>query len=146
MTVLKTYEANTPLNACAISPLKEHVIVGGGQQASDVTMTATGAGKFETRFYHMVFEEEIGLVKGHFGPINTLAFHPHGRSFASGAEDGYIRLHHLDDDYFVETREERELDDKDLESLVEQFKAGGLGALDAAVDAEGGTGAGDTRG
>jgi hypothetical protein len=26
-----------------------------------------------------VFEEEIGTVKGHFGPINTVAFHPDGK-------------------------------------------------------------------
>jgi hypothetical protein len=26
-----------------------------------------------------MFEEELGRVKGHFGPINTLAYHPSGR-------------------------------------------------------------------
>ena len=30
-----------------------------------------------------VFEEEIGGVKGHFGPINALAFNPDGRRCAS---------------------------------------------------------------
>ena len=43
------------------------------------------------RFYHLVFEEEFGRVKGHFGPINSLAFHPDGRGYASGGEDGYVR-------------------------------------------------------
>ena len=32
--------------------------------------------------------------------MNTLAFAPHGRSYTSGGEDGYIRIHHLDQDYF----------------------------------------------
>jgi hypothetical protein len=29
-----------------------------------------------------IFEEEIGGVKGHFGPINALAFNPDGRRCA----------------------------------------------------------------
>ena len=53
--------------------------MGGGQEAMEVTMTTTKSGKFDARFYHLVFEEEIGRVKGHFGPINSLAFHPDGK-------------------------------------------------------------------
>ena len=45
----------------------------------EVTTTYTKAGKFDTRFYHLVFQEEIGRVKGHFGPINSLKFHPDGK-------------------------------------------------------------------
>ena len=48
----------------------------------EVTTTTTKAGKFDARFYHLVFEEEIGRVKGHFGPINSLAFHPDGKRLA----------------------------------------------------------------
>lgn len=44
----------------------------------EVTQTAKQSGKFEARFYNLVFEEEFGRVKGHFGPINSLAFHPNG--------------------------------------------------------------------
>ena len=47
----------------------------------DVTTTSTRIGKFDARFFHMVFEEEIGRVKGHFGPINSVAFHPDGKRF-----------------------------------------------------------------
>jgi hypothetical protein len=36
-----------------------------------VTTTSLRQGKFETRFWHKIFEEEVGRVKGHFGPINT---------------------------------------------------------------------------
>lgn len=60
-------------------------------------------GKFCTsnfRFFHKIFEEEIGRVKGHFGPINTLAFHPNGTEFASGGEDGYVRIQKFDPEYF----------------------------------------------
>ena len=47
------------------------VLVGGGQEAMNVTTTSSRQGKFETRFWHKIFEEEVGRVKGHFGPINT---------------------------------------------------------------------------
>jgi hypothetical protein len=95
-----------------------------------------------------VLAEELGRVKGHFGPINTLAFFPNGTGyacfgltvhqswstrhscvtelstlspsiqprldrhhvlknrtywvlrFASGGEDGYVRLHEFEPSYF----------------------------------------------
>jgi len=101
---IKEYKTDRPVNSAAISPLlKEgihHVVLGGGQEAMEVTTSDTRTGKFEARFFHMVFEEEFARVKGHFGPINSLAFHPNGRGYASGAEDGYIRLHTFDDTYF----------------------------------------------
>jgi translation initiation factor 3 subunit I len=100
LTCLKTYKTNRPVNSASISPIKEHVILGGGQEASQVTTTSARAGKFEVRFFHKIYEEEIGRVKGHFGPINTVAFHPKGDSFSSGGEDGYIRIHYFDPDYF----------------------------------------------
>lgn len=65
-------------------------------------MTTTDArqGKFEARFYHKIFEDEVGRVKGHFGPLNYIAVDPKGKCYASGGEDGYIRLHHFDKPYF----------------------------------------------
>jgi len=57
------------------------VVLGGGQEAMEVTTTYTKAGKFDARFYHLVFQEEIGRVKGHFGPINSLKFHPDGKRY-----------------------------------------------------------------
>mmetsp|Transcript_1151 Transcript_1151/g.1614 ORF Transcript_1151/g.1614 Transcript_1151/m.1614 type:complete len:322 (-) Transcript_1151:306-1271(-) len=97
---VKTYTTERPLNACAMSNLMEHVVLGGGQDASQVTTTAGAAGKFEAMFYHKVYENLLGNVKGHFGPINALTFSPDGRSFVSGGEDGYVRLHHFDADYY----------------------------------------------
>lgn len=96
---LKTYTTERPVNSAAISPVRDHVILGGGQEAIEVTQTAVQSGKFEARFFHLIFEEEFARVKGHFGPINTIAIHPDGRSYASGAEDGFIRVHHFDNDY-----------------------------------------------
>jgi translation initiation factor 3 subunit I len=97
---LKTYKTDRPVNSAVISPNMRTVLLGGGQDARDVTTTSARAGKFEARFFHLVYEEEMCRVRGHFGPINTVAFHPSGRSYASGGEDGFIRLHHFDEDFF----------------------------------------------
>mmetsp|Transcript_51397 Transcript_51397/g.95124 ORF Transcript_51397/g.95124 Transcript_51397/m.95124 type:complete len:352 (-) Transcript_51397:297-1352(-) len=96
---LKTYKTDRPVNDAVISETKDHILLGGGQEAMSVTTTAGKVGKFETRFFHLVYEEEFGVVKGHFGPINALDINPNGRSYASGAEDGYVRLHFFDKSY-----------------------------------------------
>jgi len=123
---LATYETSVPVNAAVISPIKEHVLVAGGQDAMNVTTTSTRAGKFETKLFHMVFGEEFGIVRGHFGPVNSLDFHPEGIGFTSGAEDGYIRVHKFDKAYF---QYHSELDDL---SALEEL-AGGKKALEAAA-------------
>ena len=97
---LKTYTADRPVNAAIISPILDHIILGGGQDAMSVTTTHSKAGKFDSKIHYKIFEEEIGGIRGHFGPINALAWHPDGRSFTSGGEDGYVRIHHFDNDYF----------------------------------------------
>lgn len=114
LDVLKTYVADTPLNSAAITPEPtNYVILGGGQAAMDVTTTSARQGKFEARFYHKIFEEEIGRVRGHFGPLNYVAVDPTGKCYCSGGEDGYVRVHHFDPPYFdfkfeVEREKERE--------------------------------------
>ncbi|KAK9477322.1 WD40-repeat-containing domain protein [Lipomyces japonicus] len=100
LNVLKTFMADAPLNTAAITPTKNYVILGGGQDAKDVTTTGSRQGKFEARFYHKIFEDEIGRLKGHFGPLNSIVVQPDGKGFASGGEDGYVRLHHFDKPYF----------------------------------------------
>lgn len=97
---LKTYKTERPVNSAAISPIQEHVVLGGGQDAMEVTTTSTRSGKFDSRFFHLIYEEEFARLKGHFGPINSLEFHPDGRSFATGGEDGFVRVNKFDDTYF----------------------------------------------
>lgn len=65
-----------------------------------VTTTSSKQGKFEITFYDHCFDDELGSIGGHFGPVNTLTFSPDGRSIVSGGEDGYVRINHLDADYF----------------------------------------------
>lgn len=107
MENVKTYKTDRPLNTASISPLwtnekdpKMHIVMGGGQDAKDVT-TSGGKGGFESVLWHMVYEEELGSVKGHFGPMNTISFFRDGRGFVTGGEDGYVRIHHFDQDYFT---------------------------------------------
>lgn len=100
MDHLKTYKTERPVNSAAISPIRDHVVLGGGQEAMDVTTTSARVGKFDARFFHLVFEEEFARVKDHFGPINSVAFHPDGKSYSSGGEDGYVRVHVFDPSYF----------------------------------------------
>jgi translation initiation factor 3 subunit I len=51
---LKTYKTDRPVNSASISPRFDHVVLGGGQEAMDVTTTSTKIGKFDARFFHMV--------------------------------------------------------------------------------------------
>ncbi|KAG6518274.1 hypothetical protein ZIOFF_021678 [Zingiber officinale] len=105
LTLLKTYVTKHPMNTCAISPLLDHVSnyllqnifclpshlidsvlsisSGYWRRPRHVTTIDRRAGKFEAKFFHKNLQEEIGSVKGHFGPINTLAFNPDGRRFAA---------------------------------------------------------------
>lgn len=100
LEVKKTFKTERPVNSAAISPTMPHVLIGGGQDASQVTTTSVKEGKFDARFYHLVFEEEFARIRGHFGPINTVAFHPSGNGYSSGGEDGYVRMLEFDPEYF----------------------------------------------
>ena len=64
MECIKKYQTERPVNSASLSPLYDHVVLGGGQDAMDVTTSSTKVGKFEARFFHLVFEEEFGRVKG----------------------------------------------------------------------------------
>jgi len=102
LTLLKAFNTERNINAAAVSPLSScpYLIAAGGQDAMSVTTTAAKQGNFHCSFYDHVFDDELGFVQGHFGPVNTLAFAPHGRSFTTGGEEGYVRIHHFPPDYF----------------------------------------------
>jgi len=104
---IKTYNVGRPINCSDISPLMEHIIMGGGERAEDVTTSISTTEQFQVRFYHSIYEEELEKVLGHFGPVNSISFNPDGRSFASGGEDGYVRLRHFPESYFENLEDQR---------------------------------------
>lgn len=83
LTPRRTYQTDRPVNSASISPTHDHVVLGGGQEARDVTTTAQAAGKFFARFFHLIFEDEFARVKGHFGPINSIQFAPDGNGYTN---------------------------------------------------------------
>jgi translation initiation factor 3 subunit I len=105
--VVKTFDNVKPCRAASISPLydseehqKFHIMIGGGQEARDVTMSLQKEGGFEMKLFNIIYEEELALITGHFGPVHSIAFTPDGTGFASGSEDGYVRLHRFPLDYY----------------------------------------------
>jgi translation initiation factor 3 subunit I len=66
------------VNSASISPTRDHIVLGGGEESMTVTMTSVSAGQFEAKLYHMIFEDEFARFKGHFGPINSIVFDPAG--------------------------------------------------------------------
>lgn len=97
---VKTYKSERPVNGASICPNKDVILLGGGEEAMTVTQTDARQGKFEAKFYHLIFEEEFARVKGHFGTLNSVAFYPDGSGYCSGGEDSYVRLHKFDQDFF----------------------------------------------
>jgi translation initiation factor 3 subunit I len=110
LEVLKQYNFHGNFaRTVAISPLyvpdakparRFHILVGGGQDEKEVTITGKKGG-FEIKLVNYVTSEELAEIKGHFGPVHSLAFNPDGKSFASGSEDGYARLHFFHGDYYT---------------------------------------------
>ena len=104
----RSFEFQFPCRNAAISPLymaqehqKFHVLLCGGQDAKDVTTTDQKKGGFEMRLFNIIYNEELASIKGHFGTVHSVAFHPDGQSFASGSEDGYVHYHRMLPEYFT---------------------------------------------
>jgi translation initiation factor 3 subunit I len=105
LKVLKFFRQDFQMNAACISPLyldkgtrRFHAIMAGGVSARDAALVKQGG--FEIHLCHLVYEEELGSISGHFGPVNTLTFHNDGRGFVSGGEEGIIIIWRFDLSYF----------------------------------------------
>lgn len=76
--VEKTYSLSTDVNSASLAPDASTFIVGGTDFWAHVHDFASG--------------KELEVHKGHHGPVHVIRFAPDGETFASGSEDGTIRL------------------------------------------------------
>jgi len=54
LKVIKTYETGRPVNCAVISPIKEHIILAGGESSEVVTTSKMDSAQFKIRFFHQV--------------------------------------------------------------------------------------------
>lgn len=105
---IRSFDFKYPCRNATVSPLydaddnqKFHVLLCGGQDAKDVATTAGEKGGFEMNLFNIIYNEKLAGIKGHFGTVHSVAFHPDGQSFASGSEDGYVHYHRMVPEYFT---------------------------------------------
>ncbi|KAJ7802199.1 WD40-repeat-containing domain protein [Mycena olivaceomarginata] len=115
LEIIKTYTTETPLN----SATRPYVLLGSGLEPMSLTVTHLRQGKFETRIWHKVYEEEVGRVEGHFGPINTIAtLSAEGSGSASISEEERV-----EDAYSMVDETYTEEDGASVEPAVERTEA-----------------------
>lgn len=79
---VKSFTVPYPLEAASYCPSKSRVVAGGGDMWVHLHDSETGA--------------ELEVNKGHHGPVHTVRFGPEGKEYASGSEDGTIRIWQTD--------------------------------------------------
>jgi serine-threonine kinase receptor-associated protein len=79
---IKQFVVSHPVEAASYCPLKNRFVAGGEDMWVHLHDAATGA--------------ELEVNKGHHGPVHTVRFGPEGKEYASGSEDGTIRLWQTD--------------------------------------------------
>jgi hypothetical protein len=75
------------------------------------------------------------ILTGRSGPINTIAVHPQGKAYASGAEDGFIRVHWVGWNVYAQgdkltcslTTRTSEAGLSEISSQKSRFRVGGMG-------------------
>ena len=53
---------------------------------------ASGDAEGKIHIWNANTQQPIGILRGHLGPVHSLAFHPNGKSLASSGEDGTVRI------------------------------------------------------
>lgn len=75
---VKSFTLSNELNSASLSPDRSTFVIGGTD--------------FWVRVYDFTTGKEQEILKGHHGPVHCVRFAPDGATFASGSEDGTIRL------------------------------------------------------
>lgn len=81
-TPTKQFTVPHPVEAASYCPLRNKFAAGGEDMWVHLHDAGTGA--------------ELEVNKGHHGPVHTVRFGPEGKEYASGSEDGTIRLWQTD--------------------------------------------------
>jgi len=76
---IKSFTLPMDLNSASLSP-------------DATTFVTGGSSDFWARVYDFNTGKELEVHKGHHGPVHCVHFAPDGATFASGSEDGTIRL------------------------------------------------------
>jgi serine-threonine kinase receptor-associated protein len=82
-------------NANSYEKIKEVAIPTNVYSASlikDNSIFVCGGDDLKSYKYHYETRTEIESFKGHFGPVHCVRFSPDGELYASGSEDGTLRL------------------------------------------------------
>ncbi|ESO12589.1 hypothetical protein HELRODRAFT_184835 [Helobdella robusta] len=76
--VLKEFEVGSPINSASLHPTRNVFVCGGD----------------DFKMYKCDYESgsELESFKGHFGSVHCVRFSPDGELYASGSEDGTLRL------------------------------------------------------
>lgn len=76
---IKTIVTEYDVSSVSLHPEKTKFVTGGGPQPW-------------VRVYDFKTEKQLNVYKGHHGPIHCVSFSPDGGLYATGSEDGTIRL------------------------------------------------------
>ena len=80
----------------SLHPGGKKFIAGGGRRGGSMALGAVKGGELGSDLKVYVFDYDTGRElechKGHHGPVRCLRYHPEGTSYATGSEDGTIRI------------------------------------------------------